>query len=536
MRFMSETWLESSVVLRFNIPGMQLFTLKFPGLILDTHFSTAAGSSVPSAPFKEFPSGVKVVWIPSHPVNSRLPRLSFQSGAIRYVPSQYQRRWVDLCGSFDEYAQKFSSKSRKNMRRNVRKFTQLCGGEIRWRTFSVPEEMEEFYREARRISSLTYQEKLWNSGLPTDDEFRRQLAAGAAQSTVRGYVLYFGIRPVAYIFCRARNGFLLYEYVGYDPLFQSSSPGDVLLYLALNQLFAEGRFRALDFGPGSSFYKEFFSNRATPCADVYYFPLKLRVLFLLCAHSGLEFMSDAVRSLLGLLGLRARTRRFFRTSPELFRAARATLARIIRNPLLDLRYGAILRGVHRSRFENLGALETSNTDYAVLPALFRNLVGKSDVLVDVGCGKGRVINWWLSQGWKNKLIGIELDPLVAEKTRARLRKYPNATILTGNILDNIPTDATIFYLYNPFRWPVMERFKNRLLETFGEQGGVVLVYYNCMCIDLFKSDSRWEIEECGLDHPGAHPAAVIRMKSAAGRSLSSNTGQKVAATISGRQR
>lgn len=335
---MSETWLESLIVLRFNIPGMQLFSLKIPGLSLDTHFSTVTNSSLPLAPFRKFPAGVKVVWIPSHPVSTRLPRISLQSGTIRYVPSQYQRYWVDLHGAFDEYARRFSAKSRKNMRRNVRKFAQLCGGEIRWRTFSTPEEMEEFYGEARRVSSLTYQEKLWNSGLPSNDEFRRQIAEGAAQDAVRGYVLYYGTRPVAYIFCRARNGFLLYEYVGYDPYFQSSSPGNVLLYLALKQLFAEGKFQALDFGPESSLYKKFFSNRATACADVYYFPCKLRVLFLLCAHSAFEFSSDAVRSLLGLLRLRVRTKRLIRTHSDLFRVARATLARVIRNPLMILRH------------------------------------------------------------------------------------------------------------------------------------------------------------------------------------------------------
>lgn len=292
---MSETWLDSSIILRFNIPGMRLFSVTIPGLILDTHFSTVAGCSLPSAPFKKFPVGVEAVWIPSYPINTRLPRLSFHSDAIRYVPSQYQRYWVDLFGTFDEYTREFSPKSKSTLRRKVRKFAQLCGGEIPWRIFSAPEEMEEFYRDARRISSLTYQERLWHAGLPGDSEFRRRMVAGAAQGAVRGYILYCGSKPVAYIFCRARNGFLLYEYVGYDPYFRSWSPGDVLLYLVLEQLFAEGKFRALDFGPGGSLHKKFFSNRATPCADVYYFPRKLRIFTFLCVHSGFEVMSDAVR-------------------------------------------------------------------------------------------------------------------------------------------------------------------------------------------------------------------------------------------------
>lgn len=363
--FMSETWLESLIVFRFNIPGMRLFSVKIPGLTLDTHFSTAIGSSLPSAPFKKFPAGIKVVWIPSHPVNTRLPRVSIQSGTIRYVPSQYQRCWIDLHGEFDQYERKFSAKSRKNLRRNVRKFAQLCGGDIRWRTFRAPEEMEEFCREARQISLLTYQEKLWNSGLPGDDEFRRQLAAGAAQDAVRGYILYCGIRPAAYIFCRARNGFLLYEYVGYDPCFQSSSPGDVLLYLVINQLFAERKFQALDFGPEISFYKKFFSNRTTACADVYYFPCKPRALFLLCAHSGFEFMSNAARSLLGSFGLRVRAKHFFRTHSDWFRPSGAQLAGIVRNSVLNSRHKAILRDSRRPHIENAGGVDTSNADDAV---------------------------------------------------------------------------------------------------------------------------------------------------------------------------
>jgi Acetyltransferase (GNAT) domain len=514
---MNEVWLDSSITIRFNIPGMHLFSVKFSGLVLDTHFSTAVGCSFPAAPFKRFPPGVEAVWIPSHPVSARLPRLSFQPDSIRYVPSQYERCWIDLRGTFEEYARKFSSKSRWTLRRKLRKFAQLCEEDIFWRTFSTPAEMEEFYRDARRVSSLTYQETLWNAGLPDDGDFRRQVVQAAVHDHVRGYILYYGRSPVAYMFCRARNGFLLYEYVGHDPYFQSWSPGDVLLYLALKQLFAEGKFSAFDFGPEVSPHKKFFSNQATACADIYYFPRRLRIVVLLCVHSGFEVASDAARSLLGLLGIRVRAKRFFRFRSGVFRAAKAALARIIRNPVWDLRYGAVLKGVNRSRFEKMGAAETVNTDYAVLPLLFRNLVGESDVLADVGCGKGRVINWWLSQGWSNKLIGIELDPWIAEKTRARLRKYPTVTILTGDVVENIPPEATIFYLYHPFHWPVMGRFKNRLLETFGERGGVVLVYYNCTCIDLFKRDSRWEIQELDLRHPGAHPAAIIRMKPPADR-------------------
>jgi hypothetical protein len=71
---------------------------------------------------------------------------------------------------------------------------------------------------------------------------------------------------------------------------------------------------------------------------------------------------------------------------------------IARTLATDLRYGAILSGNVGTRYRQAGAYNVVNTPYAVLPQIFAGRIGRDDVLVDVGCGKGRVINWWLSRG------------------------------------------------------------------------------------------------------------------------------------------
>src|SRR5688572_19680524 len=49
-----------------------------------------------------------------------------------------------------------------------------------------------------------------------------------------------------------------------------------------------------------------------------------------------------------------------------------------------------------------------HTDYHVLRDIFARVPFKpDDVLVDIGCGEGRVINFWLSRRVKNPIIGIE---------------------------------------------------------------------------------------------------------------------------------
>src|SRR5262245_61788600 len=67
-----------------------------------------------------------------------------------------------------------------------------------------------------------------------------------------------------------------------------------------------------------------------------------------------------------------------------------------------------------------------HSSYHVLRDIFSRVpISKGDVLVDVGCGDGRVINFWLSQGLKNPIIGIEVVEAVADRTRQRYRKYKN---------------------------------------------------------------------------------------------------------------
>jgi SAM-dependent methyltransferase len=198
-------------------------------------------------------------------------------------------------------------------------------------------------------------------------------------------------------------------------------------------------------------------------------------------------------------------------------AKRLILARrMATSMLLDLRYGGLLRGVVETRFGDQGATHTINTPYDVLAASFRpGEIRAGDVLVDVGCGKGRVINWWLRSGFRNRIIGIELDPEVAAKTRRRLRRHQNVSIICGDAIDELPADGSVYYLYNPFKAPVVRAFRDRLAEM--SAGEVRIYYYHPRHIDLFENDQRWTVSDRRLVNR-ASPAidlAVIRLASRA---------------------
>jgi hypothetical protein len=180
----------------------------------------------------------------------------------------------------------------------------------------------------------------------------------------------------------------------------------------------------------------------------------------------------------------------------------------LRNALLDLRYGGFLGGTTRTKYAELGAFDTANSDYTDLPALFGAAhPTDGDVLVDVGCGKGRAINWLLGHYPANEIIGIEIDPEICAHTTRRLRRYKRVQIRCGDATTMLPPEGTIFFLFNPFDEAAMARFIAALLETGGRKR---VIYYNCKYVRLFLDDPRFEVEEIELPSR-SHRSALITL-------------------------
>ena len=96
------------------------------------------------------------------------------------------------------------------------------------------------------------------------------------------------------------------------------------------------------------------------------------------------------------------------------------LPKIVRNAVQDLRFGKPLGGTVKTRYAHLGAHDVGNADYDDLAILFGEAdVRPDDVIVDVGCGKGRSLNWLLAHHPQNRLIGIEIDPAICAQTAKR---------------------------------------------------------------------------------------------------------------------
>ena len=242
---------------------------------------------------------------------TRFPRgVSRQGPWLCYSPRQEYLYFVDLQGSFDSYLKLRSPKSRQNLKRSVKKFLEQNSGAFR--IYTQPQDMEEFHREAVAISGQTYQTLLLNAGLSDSPEFLRAMREKALQGEARGYLLCVQEKPIAFAWCTARGDAMSYQVIGYLPEHADLSPGTVLLYLILQDLFSLEKYRMLDFGSGSAFYKEAFATDKLEFADSYLLRPTLKNRWKLWLLWRTECFSAAVGGMLERMGLKKRIRQWIR--------------------------------------------------------------------------------------------------------------------------------------------------------------------------------------------------------------------------------
>ncbi|HKX52507.1 MAG TPA: GNAT family N-acetyltransferase [Nitrosospira sp.] len=267
----------------------------------------------PTAPADPLQVGSQGFLLRSLRIARPQPVLRRQGTYLCYVPAQYPRYYIDMQQSFAEYKGKFSSKTRSTISRKIRKYTEHCGGSISWRVYRSPGEMAEFFRLARTVSRITYQERLLDAGLPDSEEFCEEMERLAQQDRVRAFLLFHQDRPVSYLYCPISNGVVIYAYLGYDPEYMNFSVGTVLQWLALEYLFDEKIFRFFDFTEGQSEHKKLFATGSVQCANVFFVRENLRNVCLLQMQRAVDHFSKFTGNRLEQLGIKASLKRLIRS-------------------------------------------------------------------------------------------------------------------------------------------------------------------------------------------------------------------------------
>lgn len=239
--------------------------------------------------------------------SSLLPITAAEYPDLRpFVRQSYERRYVMLEGSFDAYLADFSSKSRSSLLRKVRKLARENGGLLDVRCCPGELDAEHYYRQARAVSATTYQERRLGAGFPQGPKALAEVQERASSDRMRGWLLFLGGKPIAYLYAPVEEDTLIYAYLGYDPAFAGFSPGAVLQFEAMRRLFAEGKFRLFDFTEGDGQHKRQFATNHVECADLLLVRPSLANIVAFSAYDMFDrTASVAKRTLLALGGERA---------------------------------------------------------------------------------------------------------------------------------------------------------------------------------------------------------------------------------------
>ena len=158
------------------------------------------------------------------------------------------------------------------------------------------------------------------------------------------------------------------------------------------------------------------------------------------------------------------------------------------------------------------------TPYCVLERLADSgFFGKDDVVLDYGCGKGRV-GFFLSYRTKAKTIGIEYDDRIyqgaLENQKTTVSRVKPEFVLTRAEEYEVPPEVNRCYFFNPFSVEILHKVVARIIESWYEHPREVFLFFyypadeflaylmtvdeldfydETECDDLFPGDARERI-------------------------------------------
>lgn len=120
------------------------------------------------------------------------------------------------------------------------------------------------------------------------------------------------------------------------------------------------------------------------------------------------------------------------------------------------------------------------TPYIVLEELIKlDLIKKEDIIVDYGCGKGR-IGFFLNNQIGCKVVGIDHSERLLKMATKNLESYgDNGDIkfIHSKAEEYLPTDANYFYFFNPFSTKIFRQVLRKIEESKENNPREILIFF-----------------------------------------------------------
>ncbi len=157
------------------------------------------------------------------------------------------------------------------------------------------------------------------------------------------------------------------------------------------------------------------------------------------------------------------------------------------------------------------------TPYCVLERLAKSgFFGEGDVVLDYGCGKGRV-GFFLSYRTRARSVGIEYDARIYEDAMSN-RKSTVSRVMPDFVLTRaeeyeVPGDVNRCYFFNPFSVEIFHKVMARICDSWYEHPREIFLFFyypadeyisylmtidelefydEIVCVDLFEGNDPRE--------------------------------------------
>jgi len=143
-----------------------------------------------------------------------------------------------------------------------------------------------------------------------------------------------------------------------------------------------------------------------------------------------------------------------------------------RNSIWERRLNIVTAAAYHEK-EDANHSRYEPTDYGVLERLAESgYIGRESVLVDYGCGKGRV-GFFLNHVLGCKTVGVEYSEPLFGDALENLKSYAglkspgqSVSFVCENAENYLPEGADRFYFFNPFSLKILNTVINRIMDEY----------------------------------------------------------------------
>ena len=170
--------------------------------------------------------------------------------------------------SFEKYLSGFKAKLRYNLNRNVIQFKKSSKGNFEIKKIRQIENISGFYTDLEKVYINTWQAATFGYR-PRNTSIETGLSMLAAeQGWFRSYILYLASEPIAYAIGYQYQDTYYLDEIGYDINYKNMTPGNVLIYYAIEDIMTNDVPTVINFGYGENLYKKLYGNTEVPATNV----------------------------------------------------------------------------------------------------------------------------------------------------------------------------------------------------------------------------------------------------------------------------